>query len=157
MHSSSYAKLYTKESVNLSEIPHNVYPRPLLKRDSFICINGKWRFEARDRQRPRHYTKNIIVPFCPESLLSGLCEVYPENDYLFYKTKFVLPEGFTKDRVIVNFGAVDQDAEVYINGELAGKHIGGYESFSYEITQHLLPVNSLIVKVTDSLSNGILP
>ena len=152
-----FAKLYTKEGRELPQIPHNCYPRPLLKRDSFFCLNGKWRFEATALPTPEHYSKSIIVPFCPESILSGVDEVFPESYNLFYKTKFILPEGFIKDRVILHFGAVDQIAEVYLNGEFICEHIGGYEPFSFDITGNLLKENSLVVKVKDNLSKHILP
>ena len=146
MQLSSFAKLYTKEGKNLPEIPHNSYPRPALKRDSFFCLNGKWKFEAQaGKDMPVHFTREIIVPFCPESLLSGINETFPENYWLFYKKKFSLPEGFAGDRVILHFGAVDQIAEVFLNGEFLGKHIGGYEPFSFDITEKLLRENTLVV------------
>lgn len=154
---SNFAKLYTKEGKNLPEIPHEYYPRPLLKRDSFFCLNGKWRFEATALSTPEHYGKNIIVPFCPESILSGVDEVFPETYNLFYKRSFTLPQGFIKDRVILHFGAVDQMAEVFLNGEFIGEHIGGYEPFSFDITGNLLKENSLVVKVRDNLSKHVLP
>ena len=157
MCSCNFAKLYTKEGKNLPEIPHNSYPRPHLKRDSFFCLNGKWRFEATPLSTPEHYSKEILVPFCPESLLSGVDEVFSENYNLFYKRSFVLPEGFIKDRVLLHFGAVDQVAAVFLNGEFLGKHVGGYEPFSFDITGNLLKENSLVVVVRDNLSKHILP
>ena len=157
MNKSFFAKLYTKEGKNLNEIPHNSYPRPLLKRDSFFCLNGKWRFEATALSTPEHYSKKIVVPFCPESILSGIDEVFPESYNLFYKRKFTLPEGFINDRVILHFGAVDQIAEVYLNGEFIGEHVGGYEPFSFDITSNLLRENSLVVRVRDNLSKCVLP
>lgn len=158
MCSCNFAKLYTKEGKSLSEIPHNFYPRPALKRDSFFCLNGKWSFEAQaGKEMPRQFEREILVPFCPESLLSGINETFPESYYLFYKKKFSLPEGFIKDRVILHFGAVDQIADVFLNGEFLGRHVGGYEPFSFDITENLLQNNTLVVRVRDHLSDHILP
>ena len=81
--------LYTIQGENLSETPWNVYPRPLLKRDSFFCLNGKWDFEvSNNSELVSSYSKTISVPFCPESLLSGVNISVPDKSYLFYKTTF---------------------------------------------------------------------
>ncbi len=145
--------LYTKEGKNLSGQPWNVYPRPQLKRDSFICLNGEWDFAVNERV----YTHKILVPFAPESLLSGVEITFSDNDVLWYKREFEIPEGFTKDRVILHFGAVDQKTEVFINGVSVGKNIGGYFPFSFDITEHLKEKNVIEVKVEDTLNDFVLP
>lgn len=153
-----FANLYTKEGKALPEIPHNSYPRPLLKRDSFLCLNGRWEFEAQpQREIPKEFGRSIVVPFSPESLLSEVCDVFPEEYYLFYKRNFSLPEGFKKDRVILNFGAVDSCCEVFLNGKLLGEHIGGYDAFSFDITEYLTEENTLVLRVWDRLSEHIMP
>ena len=158
MCSSFYANLYTKEGKSLADIPHNSYPRPALKRDSFFCLNGKWRFEVSvGKNIPENFKRDIIVPFSPESLLSGIHEVFSEDSYLFYKKTFSFPEGFIKDRVLLHFGAVDQIAEVFFNGAFLGEHIGGYEPFCFDVTEHILKENVIVVRVRDNLSQHILP
>lgn len=138
--------MLTCEGENLSKIPWNVYPRPQLKRDSFFCLNGEWDFSFNDKE-----TK-ILVPFAPESLLSGVMETTEE---CVYKRDFSLPENFIKDKVFLHFGAVDQIARVYLNGEFVGEHIGGYEHFFFDITAFLKENNELVVKVTDKLDKTL--
>ena len=138
--------MLTCEGENLSKIPWNVYPRPQLKRDSFFCLNGQWDFSFNDKE-----TK-ILVPFAPESLLSGVKETCEE---CVYKRDFSLPENFIKDKVFLHFGAVDQIAHVYLNGEFVGEHIGGYEHFFFDITAFLKENNELVVKVTDKLDKTL--
>lgn len=132
--------------------PHGEYPRPMLKRDSFICLNGEWDF-AYSISEPTVYTEKILVPFCPESTLSGVGRGHSNDELLFYKRRFTLPEGFKQDRVILHFGAVDQVCEVFINNCSAGTHEGGYLPFFFDIT-HLLYEDSNEIKVTvrDTLS-----
>ena len=137
--------LYTTDGESLGGMPWNVYPRPRLVRDSFFCLNGDWALTATDGAQ---YT--IKVPFPPESLLSGVCKRMGEKPHIIYKKSFSLPDGFVRDRVILHFGAVDQIAEVELNGKYLGKHIGGYEHFSFDITDSLKSENELIVTVTNA-------
>jgi len=144
--------LYTKEGKELTGVPWNCYPRPQMRRDSFFCLNGEWYFSANGGQ-----WETIRVPFAPESLLSGICRDMGRDPTLIYRKSFRLPEGFLRDRVLLHFGAVDQIAEVTLNGTHIGSHVGGYESFSFDITEALLEDNILEVKVTDRLDDHILP
>ena len=146
-------KLYTKEGKNLSGQPWNVYPRPQMKRDSFLCLNGEWDFAVNEKV----YTHKILVPFAPESLLSGIDEVFSDNDTLWYKREFEVPKDFVKDRVILHFGAVDQKAEVFINGIYVGSHTGGYLPFSFDVTELLKEKNVLEVSAKDTLGDFVLP
>ena len=146
-------RLYTKEGKNLSGQPWNVYPRPQLKRDSFVCLNGEWDFAVNER----NYTEKILVPFAPESMLSGVEKVFSDNDVLWYKTEFSLPENFAKERIILHFGAVDQRAEVFLNGVFVGSHEGGYLPFCFDITDFLDEKNVLEVSVKDTLNDLVLP
>lgn len=152
-----FVKLYTSYGENLDGTPFNVYPRPLCKRNSFLCLNGEWDFTVNSGDFPNGFDRKIIVPFCPESLLSGINEVFSEDKTLWYRREFALPEGFLKSRVLLNFGGVDQICEVFINSQKVGGHIGGYEAFSLDITDYIKAKNVITLKVRDNLSNFILP
>nr|MBQ5811536.1 glycoside hydrolase family 2 [Clostridia bacterium] len=150
-------ELYTKAGENLSGTPWNVYPRPQLKRDSFYCLNGEWEFAVTDGEAPAAYDRKILVPFAPESLLSGVHIRFDECKTLWYRRTFTLPHGFVKSRVILHFGAVDQICKIYLNGSEIAEHIGGYHAFSVDITGHMQAENTLVVRVNDNLSNFKLP
>ena len=150
--------LYTVQGERISDTPWQSYPRPQLKRDSYWNLNGKWDFTVSESpDLPASYEKTILVPFCPESLLSGIHQHFPEGCFLFYRRKLKLPEGFRKDRVLLHFGAVDQQADIYVNGKLAGAHIGGYEAFTVDITDYLQDENELVVRAADDLRSKVLP
>ena len=146
-----FAELYTAEGENLPETPWNVYPRPQMRRDSFLCLNGEWKLFIGGEEH------KITVPFPPESLLSGLHTRIPKKAEIVYKKKFYLPDGFVKGRVLLHFGAVDQIARVKFNGKCIGKHVGGYAPFCFDITDLLRRKNTLEVFVRDELHTGILP
>lgn len=155
---SNLVDLYTDEGEKLPQIPWSDYPRPKLKRNSFFCLNGEWDFAQTDSNViPNEFNEKIIVPFSPQSLLSGIHRNIPDSDYIYYKKSFSLPKGFIKDRVIIHFGAVDQIASVYINGKCVCEHVGGYEHFSADITNEISDVNEIIVKAKDNLDTLILP
>ena len=136
--------------------PWNEYPRPHLRRDSFFCLNGEWNLSVNDGKR-EIYNGNITVPFAPESVLSGVNMTFEDNATLCYRKEFSLPENFSRGRIILHFGAVDQVASVSVNGELVGTHEGGYESFSFDVTERICEVNVLEVKVVDKLDEKTLP
>ena len=148
-------KLLEQLAENPDFCPWNRYPRPQLQRDSFFCLNGKWSFHAGDPSDTPEET--ILVPFPPESRLSGIHRHMGKDPTLYYKRSFCLPEAFMRDRVLLHFGAVDQTARVMLNGQELGEHRGGYEAFTFDITEHLLAENTLEVYVTDKLSDRILP
>lgn len=147
-------KLVSEKGQRLPEIPHDVYPRPMMKRGSYLSLNGEWDFGVGQNEI---YDKKILLPFPPESTLSGIDNIYSEKDIRFYRRYFSLPMGFNKGKVILHFGAVDQICEVFINGEKVTSHIGGYIPFSADITQFLQEKNELKVKVWDNLSSFVLP
>lgn len=144
--------LYTKEGEALRGDEYDVYPRPQLKRDSFYSLNGRWSLTYGKGEKI-----NINVPYPPESILSGVFKDMGKDPILVYERKFTLPCGFKRDRVIINFGAVDQICQVYVNGNFVGKNEGGYNSFSFDITEHLQDENTVTVKVKDCLSTRDLP
>ena len=131
------------------DIPWNEYPRPQLRRDSFFCLNGRWRFAVNGEDRG-----DILVPYPPESKLSGAAA--PEiGDQLTYEREFSLPEGFRRDRVLLHFGAVDQECTVYLNDIELGSHAGGYLPFSFDVTEQLRERNTLRVIVFDPLDTDL--
>ena len=137
--------LYTVDGEAMSGMPWNIYPRPRLVRDSFFCLNGEWGLTATDGAEYK-----ITVPFPPESVLSGVGKRMGEDPHIIYKKSFSLPANFLRERVILHFGAVDQIAEVILNGKPLGKHIGGYEHFCFDITDCLKDENELTVTVTNA-------
>ncbi len=111
------------------------YPRPQFVRNSFINLNGKWACEfTRLDEIPQNFSREIIVPFSPETPLSGVGRMLMPDEYLHYKKEFDIAPDFNKGRVFIHFGAVDQIATVYLNGVKIGTHSGGYTPFSFEIT-----------------------
>ena len=131
------------------EIPWEEYPRPQLKRDSFFCLNGKWRFAINGTE-----VGEILVPYPPESKLSGVPAPKP-GDQMTYEREFTLPGGFLKDRVLLHFGAVDQECTVYLNDMELGSHEGGYLPFSFDVTEQLRETNTLRVIAFDPLDTDL--
>jgi len=130
--------LLTRWGKHPEDVPLSEYPRPQFKRESYLCLNGKWQLSfSENRIIPEKFEYEIVVPFSPEAPLSGVGRTLKSNEYLIYQKSFVLDEGFNKGRVFINFGAVDQIAEVYLNGKLVGAHHGGYTPFSFEISEFI--------------------
>ena len=151
--------LMTYEGENLTGTPWQAYPRPQMRRDSYLNLNGEWDFTARAEKRcPEIYTLRIKVPFCPESRLSGIMKHFPDGGYLYYRKRFTLPEGFHKGRVLLHIGAADQVLTCYLNGKKVGKpHRGGYESMTYDITDGLQEGNILEFRCSDDLRDHTMP
>ena len=146
-----FATLYTpfEESLNI-EKPWDIYPRPQFKRQSFINLNGKWNLEIK-RKNASVFGGEIIVPFPLESRLSGAHFKKETNDLLIYSKTFEFAP--SEAIVLLNFGAVDQECKVFINGNFVGENIGGYLPFSFDITSHLKQGgNEIKVEVTDTLN-----
>ena len=133
------------------EHPLSEYPRPQFVRDSYISLNGTWKFVIKKSSSlPMRFMADITVPFSPETEISGVCRFVKPDDFLFYQKKFTLPDDFNKGRVFVNFGAVDQIATVYLNRKKVGSHKGGYTPFRCELTDYLVEgENELLVAVQD--------
>ena len=150
--------LYTPEGENLTDQPWDVYPRPQMKRNSYINLNGHWDFAVTEKRFPKKYDKTILVPFCPESLLSGIHEHFPEGHALCYRRTFTLPEGFPQGRVLLHIGAADQHLDCFVNDKKVGNHSGGYENITFDITDALCDgENELKIRCFDDLRNLALP
>ena len=127
------------------------YPRPQMRRGSFINLNGEWdyAFTAAGEKQPEKWQGKILVPFSPESELSGVGRRLMPDEYLWYRRDWVRPEDMS-GRVILHFGAVDQSCTVYINGLRAYRHRGGYLPFEFDATGFLSKeVNELTLSVRD--------
>ena len=125
-------------------IPRKEYPRPQMVRDKWMNLNGEWDFEydfgksgvPRGMVSKEKYDMKIIVPFCPESKLSGI----GNTDFLnavWYRRKVDIPDEWKEGRLLLNFEAVDYYCEVWVNGEPVGSHRGGYTPFSFDITDYV--------------------
>lgn len=147
-------------------IPRPEYPRPQLKRDVWINLNGEWQMET-DRQDSgfdrricdgRELPERITVPFCRECKLSGIGDV-DFCEHMWYRKAFVLPEEWKKPgHVLFNVGACDYKATVFVNDIRIGEHSGGYSSFSVDITDALHEGENVItVKVDDNLRLSVQP
>ena len=137
-------------------IPLSEYPRPQFKRDSYICLNGYWEYAIRKEENiPDSFDGQILVPYSPEVEKSGVNKTIMPDDYLFYRLKTTIPTSFIKDKVILHFGAVDQIAEVFINGQFAIKHVGGFLPFSMDIKPFLKDENlEIILRVQDTTNTS---
>lgn len=128
------------------------YPRPQMRRNSYINLNGRWEYAITDSdESPRRWDGTILVPFSPESALSGVGRSLQPGQTLWYRREVIVPQGFipADGRLLLHFGAVDQEAAVYWNGRLLGRHMGGYNAFTLDATDALGPRNSLVVRVHD--------
>lgn len=143
--------LLTAYGENLTAKEYDIYPRPSLVRDSFFSLNGEWELRINDKKY------NIRVPYPPESILSGVGRITSDKDVLVYKKVFSLYDGFICGRVILHFGAIDSISSVYLNGKPLGVHTGGYDHFSFDITDYISKENTLTVEVRDELGKAVAP
>lgn len=136
------------------ECPLNDYPRPQLERDSFQNLNGEWDYAIyKQGANFAGYQGKILVPFSPESILSGVEKIVKPDDVLYYRREFDFHK--ENDRALLHFGAVDYSCEVKINGKVAGSNKGGYYPFSFDITDLVKEgKNEITVEVTDPGDTG---
>jgi len=131
---------------------HPEYPRPQMVRKEWINLNGLWDLAVTEKEaKPKEYPEQILVPFPIESALSGVMKRVSENDRLWYHRLFEVPRRWHGRRTMLNFGAVDFETAVWVNGQFIGRHRGGYDGFSFDITSALNIVgpNELVVSVWD--------
>ena len=146
-------------------IPRNEYPRPALVRDAWTNLNGEWGFEFDEAKcgfdlkffERESLDRKIVVPFCPESKLSGIGDIGFHN-CVWYRKNIEIPASEKGKRVILHFGAVDYETTVYVNGKKVGTHIGGYSSFNFDITDFLAEENNYVtVAAVDNTRSGKQP
>ena len=141
-------KLYTTAGETPAGIPWNAYPRPQMKRKEWLCLNGKWHFEYGEIRT------EINVPFCPESLLSGLNLKMEYGRGMQYSRSFTLPKEWNGRRILLHFGGVSRLAEVCVNGQKAVAHEESYLPFSADITELLRDgENEVTVTAVNDLSH----
>jgi len=142
-------------------IPLPEYPRPQLQRERWINLNGRWDLAVTDSgaPAPTSYPDRILVPFPVESQLSGVRRAVRPTDRVWYRRSFDLPERRPGERWLLHFGAVDWEARVWVNGRFAGEHRGGYDPFSFDVTDHLRPGGSqeIVVAAWDPTDEGSQP
>ena len=157
---SNLIQIYTPWGENLDK--ENIlqdYPRPQYQRDSYLNLNGKWKYALRGKGQDlgNKYDGDILVPFSIESPLSGVGKSLKPGMTLFYNRKIDLTKIKNQGKFLLNFGAVDQEADVYINGKHVGNHKGGYCSFSFDITDYIqkdLSNVDIMIRVMDNLKEN---
>jgi len=155
-----------KSAAQGNSIPRPEYPRPQFARSSWVNLNGTWTFSfdpgksgiERDFASSQGFEGKITVPFCPESPLSGV----NHKDFIsaiWYQRSVTIPEDWEGKKVILHFGAVDFETEVFIDGKSAGKHYGGTSSFSLDISPFVTNggTHSLVVYALDDNRSGLQP
>ena len=145
----------SRSDTHASTPPLNRYPRPAAVRTRWLNLNGVWqcRFEGGSGSPGRW--QDVLVPFSPETALSGVGRVLQPDELLTYRRSFNIPADWSGCRVLLNFEAVDYRCICRINGREAGTHVGGYLPFSFDITDHLADgENELLLEITDPTDTG---
>ena len=131
------------------------YPRPRMRRDSYISLCGLWQLSVK-RGSAEFPVGEITVPFPPESRLSGVERTLQKGESWIYRRSFSVPASFRQEKTLLHFGAVDQKARVWFNGRLVGEHEGGYLPFTLDVSEHLfVGENTLTVEVSDPLDREL--
>jgi len=147
-------------------IPRAEYPRPQFERGDWINLNGPWTYAfdcgksgmQRGLAASQGFSAEITVPFCPESPLSGV----NHKDFIetmWYHRELLIPAAWADKRILLHFGAVDYESQVFIDGASVGQHWGGTSSFTFDITSFVRPggQHNLVVYVRDETRSGVQP
>ncbi|WDF80096.1 glycoside hydrolase family 2 TIM barrel-domain containing protein [Mucilaginibacter sp. KACC 22773] len=155
---------WTKAAMD-APVPFPEYPRPQLQRSDWMCLNGQWDYQggknvqdALAPQKPLSFAgevNKIRVPYCPESVLSGIQRKQEIN--MWYRRSFEVPAGWKNKQVIIHFDAVAHHTTLFVNGHKAGVHAGSYDAFSFNITPFLTAGNNTVVVAAYDLNDGRVP
>ena len=159
------AMLFSAHSAaNAQSTPRPEYPRPQFERAAWVNLNGTWTYSfdfgksGNDQkwQEKKSFDGKILVPFCPESALSGVKHTDFINS-IWYQRNISIPAAWSGKKILLNFGAVDYEAHIYIDGKLVRLHNGSGSSFSCDITRYVKAgqTHNLIVQVNDDLRSGM--
>ena len=153
-------------SVKAADLPRSEYPRPQFERECWVNLNGTWTYSFdfgqtgadRNFRNSKGFDGKITVPFCPESSLSGV----KHTDFIpciWYQRTITVPDTWGGKNILLNFGAVDYDATIFIDGKKVGRHCGAGSSFSLDITKFVKAGGSanLVIQVKDNLRGGKQP
>ena len=147
-----FQDLYTKEGKELRGTPWEAYPRPQMARKAWQCLNGQWDFSIQ-RNEKTVFEGTIQVPFCAESLLSGVRQIPEKEDVLFYRRTLDIPESWQGKHILLHFGAVSRETKILLNSREICRHENGYLPFTVDITDYLTKdENTLEVQVSNDLS-----
>lgn len=158
-------KIKTKWATEVT--PQNVwqtYPRPQLQRSDWQNLNGLWEYQITDMKVKKSnikYGNEILVPFAIESSLSGVAQEFNPTDKLWYRREFTIDPKWKNKQIILHFGAVDYECQVWVNNKLIGSHKGGNNPFSFDITKQLKGSGTQVLELsvtdptdTESVTRG---
>jgi len=155
---------WTKSAMEAG-VPFPEYPRPQLERTDWLCLNGKWDYtagkdaaDAFDPAAPASFSnkaEQILVPYCPESVLSGIQRKQEIN--MWYRRSVEIPSGWKNKQVIIHFDAVAWHTTLFVNGHKAGTHAGSYDAFNFDITPYLTSGKNTLVVAVQDLNDGRIP
>jgi beta-galactosidase/beta-glucuronidase len=147
-------------------LPRPEYPRPQFERSAWVNLNGQWTYEfdfnksgmERGLTASKGFDSSITVPFCPESTLSGV-QYTDFIECFWYHRKLSIPAGWVGQRIILHFGGIDYESEIFIDGKTVGRHYGGTSSFDFDISRFVNPgaEHDLVIYVRDDLRAGNQP
>src|SRR5947209_3993310 len=147
-------------------VPRPEFPEPQFEREQWLNLNGRWEFDFDDgnagttehwENGAHKFTRNITVPFCFESKLSGIADT-AFHPHVWYRRSFTVPEAWKGKRLLLHFGAVNYWSWVWVNGQFAGMHEGGHVPFGYDITASLKPgANVLTVQSATHPTDRYIP
>jgi len=155
-------KIMTRWAKDVTPVTaHPEYPRPQMKREEWLNLNGMWEYAIRpeEEKAPEQYDGYILVPFPVESALSGVKKPVGKENLIWYRRTFTIPKNWAKKRVLLNFEAVDWETTVWINGRQMGTHRGGYDPFTFDITDALKKrgKQEVVLSVWDPINEGTQP
>ena len=155
-------KILSEWAINIDpNAPLPEYPRPQMSRENWTNLNGIWKYAIIEKgsTEPDNFQGDILVPYAIESALSGVGQTVSKDQELWYHRSFEVDRGMRKGNLLLHFGAVDWEAEVFINGKSVGMHQGGYDPFSFEISEALVSgrKQQLSIRVWDPTDEGPQP